>query len=120
MLLGQDKQVEILTAHFQKLGGLVERGVELVSFEQSSDNVIAILRHPGGEEPTEERATFDYLVGADGAHSQTRKQLGLSFLGETRKAQQMIIGDVYIRGSLSQNVCPFQTLPLPFAHPSWM
>ncbi|KAG9219823.1 hypothetical protein CCMSSC00406_0009379 [Pleurotus cornucopiae] len=92
VLLGQDKQVEILTAHFQKLGGLVERGVELVSFEQSSDNVIALLRHPGGEEPTEERATFDYLVGADGAHSQTRQQLGLSFLGETRKAQQMIIG----------------------------
>ncbi|KAJ8689554.1 hypothetical protein PTI98_012451 [Pleurotus ostreatus] len=104
VLLGQDKQVEILTAHLQKLGGRVERGVELVSFEQSSDNVIAILRrHPEGEETTEETTTFDYLVGADGAHSQTRKQLGLSFLGETRKAQQMIIGDIYIRGSLSQN-----------------
>ncbi|KAL4263212.1 Rifampicin monooxygenase-like protein [Pleurotus pulmonarius] len=100
VLLGQDKQVEILTSHFQKLGGLVERGVELVSFEQTSDNVSAVLRHHGGHG---ERATFSYLVGADGARSQTRKQLGLSFLGETRKAQQMIIGDVYIRGSLSQN-----------------
>ncbi|KAF9496969.1 hypothetical protein BDN71DRAFT_1505209 [Pleurotus eryngii] len=103
VFLGQDKQVEILTAHFQKLGGPAERGVELVSFEQSSDNVIAILRHPGGEEATEEKAIFDYLVGADVAQNQTRKQLGLSFLGEARKARQMTIGDTYIRGSLSQN-----------------
>ncbi|KAF4566110.1 hypothetical protein EYR36_011525 [Pleurotus pulmonarius] len=103
VLLGQDKQVEILTSHFQKLGGLVERGVELVSFKQTSDNVSVVFRYHGGEGATEERATFGYLVGADGARSQTRKQLGLSFLGETRKAQQMIIGDVFIRGSLSRN-----------------
>ncbi|KAF4566117.1 hypothetical protein EYR40_002068 [Pleurotus pulmonarius] len=101
VMLGQEKQVEILTAHLLKLGGVVERGIELLSFEQSSDHVSAVLKRCGDEEVAEERATFDYLVGTDGAHSQTRKQLGLSFLGETRKAQQMIIGDVYLRGSLT-------------------
>ncbi|KDQ23134.1 hypothetical protein PLEOSDRAFT_1114301 [Pleurotus ostreatus PC15] len=103
VMLGQEKQVEVLTAHLLKLGGVVERGIELVSFEQSSEHVFAVLKRSGDEEVTEERAIFDYLVGTDGAHSQTRKQLGLSFLGETRKAQQMIIGDVYLRGSLTHD-----------------
>ncbi|KAJ8495188.1 hypothetical protein ONZ45_g12974 [Pleurotus djamor] len=101
LVLGQDKQVELLTKRFEALGGKVELGTELLSLVEESDHVAVRLRRRQGEEVVEEEAEFDYVVGADGAHSQIRKHLGLTFLGET-KQQRMIIGDIYIRTPLSR------------------
>lgn len=65
----------ILTEHLCKLGVKIERGVELLSFEEKKTQVIAQLS-TGKEE-------FSWMIGCDGAHSTTRKGLGLAFDGKT-------------------------------------
>ncbi len=42
--------------------------------------VAVLLRHPNG---TAEHATIDWLVGADGAHSTVREELGIAFDGDS-------------------------------------
>jgi len=67
---------------------------ELVSFTQDPDGVTALVRHAGQDE--EIRA--DYLVGSDGGRSTVRRALGVSFAGETREEQRMVIADVRAEG----------------------
>ncbi|MEU3948354.1 FAD-dependent monooxygenase [Streptomyces sp. NPDC029526] len=60
------------------LGTRIERGTELVSFEQDDQGVTARLRTASG---AEEEVRVGHLVGCDGAHSAVRKGLGISFEG---------------------------------------
>ncbi|PYE17534.1 2-polyprenyl-6-methoxyphenol hydroxylase-like FAD-dependent oxidoreductase [Williamsia limnetica] len=69
----------------------IERGKALTGFSQHDDGVTATLSTPDGEETVE----VQYLVGADGAHSVTRKTLGLSFEGAAFEEQYML-GDVEV------------------------
>ncbi len=91
--LEQYKTEEILTAHLKEAGVEIERGVELLTFEDTYDHVSAHLRHPDGSETIEE---FAYLLGADGARSAVRAGLGLHLEGETLD-QTWITVDVKIR-----------------------
>ncbi|KAJ7662139.1 FAD binding domain-containing protein [Mycena polygramma] len=94
--INQDVHEEVLRAHLQKLGCFVELGSELRGFEQFPDHIVAhIVRTDANGTQIEERTRFDWLVGTDGAHSVVRKQLGLSFLGETR-AEHIAIGDIVV------------------------
>ena len=70
----------LLAERLGRLGGRVERGVELVGFDQDADGVTVRLAGRDGEETVR----FAYLVGADGAHSRVRKGLGLAFDRATR------------------------------------
>lgn len=105
-MLGQERLEEILRAALAELGCLVELGTELISFEQFDDHVEAKL-HINGLDPdtegVEEIASFNYMVGTDGARGVVRKQLGLSFLGETRVIENFVVGDIRVEG-LSQKV----------------
>jgi len=38
--------------------------------------------------------TFEWLIGADGAKGIVRKQIGLSFLGESRDNEHLVLGDI--------------------------
>ena len=87
----------LLATQLQQLGGQVERGVELVGFEQGTDGVIAHLTGAEGEQ----RARFAYLVGADGAHSRVRKGLGLEFAGDAF-SEECMLGDVEVDWSMPQ------------------
>ncbi|MGV9350133.1 FAD-dependent monooxygenase [Streptomyces spiralis] len=78
--LPQDETERILEEHLARYDTHVERGTELVSFEQDAAGVTSRLRAGTGEE-TELRSQF--LVGCDGAHSLVRERLGLSFQGGT-------------------------------------
>ncbi|HEY9312257.1 FAD-dependent monooxygenase [Williamsia sp.] len=69
----------------------IERGVSLSRFDQDDDEVTAVLAGPDGEEIV----TAQYLVGCDGAHSITRKTLGLTFEGAAFDEQYML-GDVEV------------------------
>ena len=53
---------------------------EFVGFEQDADGVVARVINPAGEEET---IAGHYLVGAEGARSIVRKQLGIAFEGFT-------------------------------------
>jgi 2-polyprenyl-6-methoxyphenol hydroxylase-like FAD-dependent oxidoreductase len=72
---------EVLLGGLLQLGGAVERGVRLESFEEESECVRATLARSGGGPKEIVRAR--YIVGTDGAHSTVRKCLGLSFGGSS-------------------------------------
>lgn len=69
----------------------IERGTSLSRFDQDDTEVTAVLAGPDGEEIV----TARYLVGCDGAHSITRKTLGLTFEGAAFEEQYML-GDVEV------------------------
>ncbi|KAJ7255855.1 FAD binding domain-containing protein, partial [Mycena haematopus] len=101
--LGQDLHEEILHGYLRELGGIVELGVALASFEQFPDHVIAKLVKTGPNETKEtEVARFDWLVGTDGVHSVVRKQLGLSFVGETKEEDYVLVGDIDVHEGLDR------------------
>ena len=95
--LPQNVTEHLLAERLGRLGGRVERGVELVGFDQDADGVTVRLADQGGEQTTR----FAYLVGADGAHSRVRAGLGLAFAGDAFSEEYML-GDVEVDWSLPQ------------------
>ncbi|MEU2461237.1 FAD-dependent monooxygenase [Streptomyces sp. NPDC012473] len=90
--LPQYETERLLEDLLRSRGGRVGRGTELLSFEQDSHEVRALLSPPAGG--TEE-LTARYLLGCDGAHSVVRKGLGLSFEGAALP-QEYMLGDVEV------------------------
>jgi len=69
----------VLRARARELGADQNYATEIVNFEQDDAGVVAVLRpRDGGQE---RRVRARYLVGADGAHSLVRRQLGISMAG---------------------------------------
>jgi 2-polyprenyl-6-methoxyphenol hydroxylase-like FAD-dependent oxidoreductase len=102
-MLGQNYQEKILRSHLGQMGTMVEFGSELRGFEQFEDHVtVQIVRHLHGEESMEE-TEVPWLIGTDGAHSIVRKTLALPFLGKTREADEMVIGDIKVLARLDDN-----------------
>ncbi|KAG1745460.1 FAD binding domain-containing protein [Suillus paluster] len=93
-VMGQQFLDVILRRHLEKFSCSVEMGTELLSFEQSDQGVTAVLAKNGISE------TFDteWMIGADGAKGVVRKQLGLTFLGETRDDAWIVTGDIRLKG----------------------
>ncbi|SHH11764.1 FAD-dependent monooxygenase [Geodermatophilus nigrescens] len=90
--LPQYETERILTGRLRSLGVEVERGVELTGFTQDDEGVTATLTHSSGDV---EAARAAYLVGADGASSAVRAQLGLRFEGGLSMFPQLfMLGDV--------------------------
>ncbi|MFG1605085.1 FAD-dependent monooxygenase [Actinoplanes sp. NPDC049265] len=85
ILMAPQSEVEqILLADLARHGLSVERGTRLESFTQDQDHVRVRLN--SGD------LTCRYIVGADGAHSTVRKQLGLDFQGDGY-AQRFLLAD---------------------------
>ena len=102
-MLGQQYHEKILRSHLEKMGTVVEFGSELKGFEQCEDHVtVRIVHRSHGEESLEE-TQVPWLVGADGAHSIVRKTLALPFLGETREADEMVVGDIKVKSGLEDH-----------------
>ncbi|KAF8806911.1 hypothetical protein BYT27DRAFT_7161509 [Phlegmacium glaucopus] len=102
VMLGQHHHERIFRSYLEKLGTMVEFGSELRGFEQFEDHVtVKIVRRLHGEESVEE-TQVPWLIGTDGAHSIVRKTLNLSFLGETRSGDEMVVGDIKIKEGLSR------------------
>ncbi|GAA1968783.1 FAD-dependent oxidoreductase [Microbacterium deminutum] len=90
----------ILGDRLASLGITLERGVELVSFEQDADEVAATLRSSSGAASVT-RAQF--LVGCDGGHSVVRAGLGLKFEGGLSMFPQLfMLGDVQLDWTMPQ------------------
>jgi 2-polyprenyl-6-methoxyphenol hydroxylase-like FAD-dependent oxidoreductase len=88
-----------LTERFEALGGRVWRGVELQSFIQHGDAVVATLLVGDG---TAHRLECALLVGCDGARSCVREQLGVDFDGVTDK-DHFLLADLDIGWSLARH-----------------
>ncbi|MFF9815871.1 FAD-dependent monooxygenase [Streptomyces sp. NPDC014006] len=76
--LPQDRTEELLEQRLAELGGKVERGVRLRTLDAGGPRARAVLALPDG---LTEEVEADWVVGADGAHSTVRKELGLTFEG---------------------------------------
>jgi 2-polyprenyl-6-methoxyphenol hydroxylase-like FAD-dependent oxidoreductase len=102
--LPQRSTEALLTARLHALGGRIERGIRLLALDRpdfsgdpsASTGVTAILELADG---TVERYTAPWLVGADGAGSAVRAQLGLGFTGATYPSN-FVLADARISGRL--------------------
>jgi 2-polyprenyl-6-methoxyphenol hydroxylase-like FAD-dependent oxidoreductase len=100
LFISQDATEAVLSEHLAERGVHVERGIELVGFEQSEQGVVCTLRHGDG---AMERLHARYLVGCDGAHSTVRHGAGIPFEGAAY-AQTFVLGDLEVNGDLERDV----------------
>jgi 2-polyprenyl-6-methoxyphenol hydroxylase-like FAD-dependent oxidoreductase len=118
--LPQEETERILEGLVTRSGVTVERGVELVGFEEGSPTAIAVLQHADGRR---ERVAVDYVLGCDGAHSAVRRLAGIPFPGSTYQ-DECLLGDVDMRWRLPDeqvSICPapdgvLLAFPLPGQH----
>jgi 2-polyprenyl-6-methoxyphenol hydroxylase-like FAD-dependent oxidoreductase len=90
-MVPQSRTEAIMRERLNALGGQVEFGKELVTFQQTQAGVEATL-------VTGETVRAAYLVGCDGGHSTVRKALGLSLEGEAIDEKPMLVADVEVEG----------------------
>jgi len=88
----QDVTETILRQRVSELGGDIEQGTELRGLSQDPGGVTATVRECGG---TLRTITADYAVGADGAHSRVRSELGLDFQGHPYP-ENWLLADVHL------------------------
>ncbi|WP_250509362.1 FAD-dependent monooxygenase [Caballeronia sp. GACF4] len=80
LFLDQSETERLLAGHLESQGVTIERGVELVDFNQGAAGVQATLRHANGRD---EILRPSYMIAADGAHSFVRHRLEIGFDGKT-------------------------------------
>ncbi len=90
--ISQHATEAMLAERLDELGGAIEREVQLTSFRQDADGVIATLRRADG---AEESVRARYLVACDGASSTVRQSLGLSFEGLTYE-EHFLLCDAHV------------------------
>jgi 2-polyprenyl-6-methoxyphenol hydroxylase-like FAD-dependent oxidoreductase len=88
----QDVTETILRRRVSELGGHVEQETELNGLSVDPGGVTATVTEPEGSTRT---ITADYAVGADGAHSRVRSELGLDFQGHPY-TQDWLLADVHL------------------------
>lgn len=76
--LGQGLNEEVLRTHLAKYSIEVELNTELVGFEQNTDGVTARLVHHSANEDKAGMVMVDWLVGAEGAKSESRNPFSSS------------------------------------------
>ncbi|TIW06038.1 MAG: monooxygenase, partial [Mesorhizobium sp.] len=96
--LPQDIHERVLIKHLERAGVEVERGTELVAFQDKGHAVIATLSKEGQTETV----VADYLAGCDGAHSAVRHGLNIGFPGGAYE-QSFYVADVKGRGDITRN-----------------
>ena len=96
ILIPQSQTETILLRYFQSIGGTIEWQTELVSYNQTSESVIAHVCHGGSSQDV----TAEWLVSCEGAHSVVRKQAAIPFRGKAYPLA-FFMADVQMEGSLS-------------------
>jgi 2-polyprenyl-6-methoxyphenol hydroxylase-like FAD-dependent oxidoreductase len=102
--LPQSSTERVLRDRLRELGGKVERGVRLLCFDgldfsgriSATDGVTAVLEHADGRI---ERTRAPFVIGADGAGSAVRSQIGTDFRGSTYETAFALV-DAEIEGEL--------------------
>ena len=95
----QTETERILAARLAALGVPVERGVELVSFDQDGRGVRYRVQHSDG---TIEDAESGWVVGTDGSHSIVRAMTGQKLEGSF-KGERFLLGDVDVECDLPRD-----------------
>lgn len=88
LMLEQSQTESILVEFLKRYNTNVERNTELISFEKHRHGIVAKVELTGGKRVSILAA---YLVGADGAHSSVREQLGIDFIGTTYEQSLFVL-----------------------------
>ncbi len=96
LMIAQSETERLLGDYLQRIGITVERRVELISFTDQGNHVVANLRHADGRD---EQITCDWLLGCDGAHSTVRHTLGMEFSGEA-DPNDFVLADCRVEGPI--------------------
>jgi len=96
VFLSQDALEPQLRKRAEELGAELRFATEMVSFEQDTHGVRAVIRERDSGETHTVRA--QYMVAADGAHSRVRERLGIRMLGHGTFANCITI---YFRAHLA-------------------
>lgn len=94
LVFAQDRHEKFLLERLVALGVEVERQTEFLSFEETEDHILGVLKRADG---TEEHVTACYLAGCDGARSVVRHEINGDFAGGTYK-QLFYVADVIVTG----------------------
>lgn len=94
LLAPQSATDQSLRERLEELGGAIEYGTRLTSYEQDSEGVSVVMETASG--PSSVRAA--YIVGADGGSSAVRKSAGIAFQGTTDESDRMIVADLSLSG----------------------
>jgi 2-polyprenyl-6-methoxyphenol hydroxylase-like FAD-dependent oxidoreductase len=99
IMFPQDQHERLLIERLRRAGVEVERGIELVGFEQTGEGVVATMKGQGGGAIT---CDASYLAGCDGGRSRVREGLGIGFPGGTYD-RVYYVADVELRGPTSNH-----------------
>ncbi len=86
----QDETERMLQRHLERLGGTVERRVEVARVEPKPDGAVVTLLYPDGRW---EKTRPKWIIGCDGASSAVRSGLGLNFEGSSYE-ESFLMADV--------------------------
>ncbi|MFI2428372.1 FAD-dependent oxidoreductase [Streptomyces sp. NPDC018955] len=114
-VLPQHVTERLLAERLGELGGKVERGVRLLALEgvdfsgdiTATDGVTAVVERSDG---SVDRIRAPFVVGADGAGSAVRGQLGIGFQGSTYEMAFALV-DARVEGDLPDDECLFYQTP---------
>jgi len=98
LMLPQSDTERLLTQHLSTFDIGVERDLELTTFTQSPEGILATTTGPNNATET---VAAKYLIGCDGAHSTVRHELGMQFTGDTLPSD-WILADVHLAGDALQ------------------
>jgi 2-polyprenyl-6-methoxyphenol hydroxylase-like FAD-dependent oxidoreductase len=98
LILPQDVTNGLLEDELARLGGHVERGIQVTDVTPAGDTVTVRAVRADGTELTIEAG---WLIGADGAHSAVRKQLGVEFAGEQYQ-ELFLLAEAQLDGELDR------------------
>lgn len=91
LMAPQSEVEEVLLRDLARHGVTVRRGTRLTQLHQTEDAVTALVG--------ERTVTAQYVVGADGAHSTVRQQLGIAFDGD-KYGQRYLLADCKVEWPL--------------------
>ena len=97
LMYPQDRTERLLLSALERVGGNVERPIELVRFRTHGAGVVATLSTSGDEAEVDSQ----WLVGCDGMHSTVREQAGIAFEGAAYE-QGFVLADVGMSWPLSR------------------
>ena len=95
LIFPQDEHERLLIDCLTQAGVEVERGMELLGFEEKADGVLARMKRPDG---TLEVCEAAFVAGCDGAHSTVRETLKIGFPGGVYD-HLFYVADVDARGA---------------------
>ncbi|WP_309891771.1 FAD-dependent monooxygenase [Archangium sp.] len=107
LVLRQERTSRILEAALHTLGGRVERSVRVTEVVNGKDAVRVKAEGPDGAQLTFEA---DWLIGADGAHSTVRKQLGIEFVG-TEFSRSFALAEGQVEGEFTREDAHYYVTP---------